>query len=321
MVSATSLSAQGSPMVTYGKYEFVPGDSVVFTDDLTLEKVGEFPSRWKLGRGNAEVAKLGDAPVIAFMAATNSIDPQLPAKVLPVDAFTVEFDVYFHQDGSNEAYMVNFGPAGELDIRTNQLRIGNFKGPIPGGEVKAGWHRVAVGVKGRAMKVYLDQSRVLNIPELPGAPASVQFRALGHSSAKGNPASIRDVRIAIGSTDLYERLVKEGKFVTRGIQFDVNKAEVRPTSMGVLNQVALLMREHPTLTLSVEGHTDSDGDAAANQTLSEQRATAVVDQLVAMGVPAQRLSARGLGESMPMSANSSAESRSNNRRVEFVKGP
>jgi outer membrane protein OmpA-like peptidoglycan-associated protein len=312
------VAAQTPAAVTYGKYEFVPGDSVIFADDLAREKVGEFPARWKLVRGSAELVRLGEAPAIGFGTGQNTIEPILAPKSFPAPTFTIEFDLYFHVDGSNEAYMVNLGTAGELDVRKNRVRIGAFQGSPPGGPVKAGWHRVAIAVKGRAMKVYLDADRILNIPELTGAPSAIQFRALGHSSARGNPAAIRDTRIAVGSFDPYEQLKAAGKFVSRGVTFDFGQATLRPEALGVLNQVIVLLNEHPEVKLRVEGHTDSDGDPAANQALSEQRAAAVIEYVTSRGIGPDRLSAAGWGESRPVSPNTSSESKANNRRVEFV---
>jgi outer membrane protein OmpA-like peptidoglycan-associated protein len=79
------------------------------------------------------------------------------------------------------------------------------------------------------------------------------------------------------------------------------------------------MKDHPEIKLSVEGHTDSDGDDASNQILSEKRAQAVVAELTKMGVAADRLTSKGWGESKPVGSNDSAESKAANRRVEFVK--
>jgi outer membrane protein OmpA-like peptidoglycan-associated protein len=89
--------------------------------------------------------------------------------------------------------------------------------------------------------------------------------------------------------------------------------------MGIINEIADLMKEHPEVNFSVEGHTDSDGETDANQKLSEARAQAVKDMLVSMGIDTGRLTTKGYGESSPIAANTTAEGKANNRRVEFVK--
>jgi outer membrane protein OmpA-like peptidoglycan-associated protein len=89
--------------------------------------------------------------------------------------------------------------------------------------------------------------------------------------------------------------------------------------MGVINAIYDLLKDHPEIKLSVEGHTDSDGDEALNQSLSEKRAQAVVDHLVNMGIDSSRLTSKGWGESNPAGPNSTSEGKAANRRVEFVK--
>jgi outer membrane protein OmpA-like peptidoglycan-associated protein len=89
--------------------------------------------------------------------------------------------------------------------------------------------------------------------------------------------------------------------------------------MGVINEIVKLMKDHPEINFSVEGHTDSDGEAAFNQNLSERRADAVVAEMVMLGIDKLRLTSKGFGESVPIDTNNTPEGKANNRRVEFVK--
>ena len=89
--------------------------------------------------------------------------------------------------------------------------------------------------------------------------------------------------------------------------------------MGTINYVYTMMKDNPELNFSVEGHTDSDGDNSLNQSLSDQRAKAVMNQLISMGIAENRLKYKGWGETKPMSDNNTPEGKANNRRVEFVK--
>ena len=79
------------------------------------------------------------------------------------------------------------------------------------------------------------------------------------------------------------------------------------------------MQDHPELKFSIEGHTDSDGDDAGNLVLSEKRALTVKTTMVGLGIASDRLTVKGLGESMPIDTNATPEGKANNRRVEFVK--
>jgi len=141
----------------------------------------------------------------------------------------------------------------------------------------------------------------------------------GTAGVKGINRFIKNIRIAEGAVKLYDKLLQDGKIIANGIRFDVNKATLKPESMGVINTIFQLMQEHPELKFSVEGHTDSDGDDAFNQTLSEQRASAVINALTEIGIDAGRLTSKGWGENKPLDTNATPEAKANNRRVEFVK--
>jgi outer membrane protein OmpA-like peptidoglycan-associated protein len=106
------------------------------------------------------------------------------------------------------------------------------------------------------------------------------------------------------------------------VLFASNKYELLPAAQAKLNQVAdALLQNDPDSTFVVEGHTDSQGKAALNQTLSENRARAVRDDLVSHGVAADRITSQGYGSTRPVADNTSAEGRANNRRVEIVISP
>lgn len=112
-------------------------------------------------------------------------------------------------------------------------------------------------------------------------------------------------------------LKKDCHVALSGVLFDFNKATLKPESDAVLQRVLALLKD-PALKLEIQGHTDNVGDDKYNQTLSEQRAAAVVAWLTQHGVAADRLSARGYGKTMPVADNKSDEGRTRNRRVEIA---
>ncbi|MCE3606082.1 OmpA family protein [Massilia sp. P8910] len=103
------------------------------------------------------------------------------------------------------------------------------------------------------------------------------------------------------------------------INFDTDKAAIRPDGKPAVDEIAALMKKEAALRLSVEGHTDNVGNKARNVTLSRERAQAVVQALVSDGIDSARLSAAGHGAEKPLTDNSSDEARAKNRRVELVK--
>jgi outer membrane protein OmpA-like peptidoglycan-associated protein len=103
------------------------------------------------------------------------------------------------------------------------------------------------------------------------------------------------------------------------VQFDTGKATIKPVSFDLLDQVADVLKSHPELTkLEVQGHTDSRGSKAANQTLSQARAASVMKALLSRGVTADRLSAKGYGQDRPIAPNTTEAGRALNRRVQFA---
>jgi outer membrane protein OmpA-like peptidoglycan-associated protein len=102
----------------------------------------------------------------------------------------------------------------------------------------------------------------------------------------------------------------------RGVNFEFDRAEIRAASRPILDQAATRLKQCGGERLRVEGHTDSIGDEAYNQDLSERRARAVRDYLVSRGVDGSRITAAGFGESKPVATNDTPEGRFLNRRVE-----
>ena len=103
------------------------------------------------------------------------------------------------------------------------------------------------------------------------------------------------------------------------IQFDFNKATIKEVSFPLLAEVAQVIKDHPEIRkVSIEGHASSEGSDQYNLDLSDKRSKSVMEHLVTKGgVEAERLTARGFGETVPISTNDSEEGREKNRRVEF----
>jgi len=118
--------------------------------------------------------------------------------------------------------------------------------------------------------------------------------------------------------DIYLKKIDIGaSIVLRNIFFDFNKATLRPESKTELDGLIQLMKDNPTLKIEISGHTDNIGSAEYNKKLSEQRAKAVVDYLIAAGISSDRLTYVGYGFEKPIAPNTTEEGRQLNRRTEF----
>lgn len=114
-------------------------------------------------------------------------------------------------------------------------------------------------------------------------------------------------------------ITSSGQCSIYGILFDTGKATIQPSSKTCLDEVAKLLKKNAAWKMTIEGHTDNIGAKETNMKLSQQRAEAVRAWLVAHGIDGGRLLARGLGDSKPVSDNTSEDGRAKNRRVALVK--
>jgi len=322
--------------MTYAKSDFVAGDEIIFDDPMDNEQLGEFPSQWELIEGVAEVVSINGKKAILISEWGTKICPLMkdPLNFLG-DVFTVEYDLMFPEtegdytwlytkfmkvdnesDYDEMMYFEQAASANREDVHWYwETSRGDSQGEYNMGLSANEWNHIAFSFNKRAWKVYLNGTRVANVPNVLAPPGWLLFEL-----RNGNGDTyITNLRIAKGAVPLYDRMMSEGKFVTYGITFDVGKATIKPESMGEINRIVQLMNENPTLKFSVEGHTDSTGNAASNQTLSEQRSQAIVNKLVELGIAKDRLTAVGKGQNSPIADNNTDEGRAKNRRVEFVK--
>jgi outer membrane protein OmpA-like peptidoglycan-associated protein len=125
--------------------------------------------------------------------------------------------------------------------------------------------------------------------------------------------------IKVTAAELQGGLAQSGHVEVPGILFDFNKSDVKPESKPSLDEIARMLKANPSMKVWVVGHTDSVGTVEANQKLSEARALAVVNTLVAnYGIAAARLKGYGAGPLAPVATNKTEQGRAKNRRVELV---
>lgn len=180
---------------------------------------------------------------------------------------------------------------------------------------------VAMWRQKQRLRVYVDELKVFDLPRI--FPADVKLNAMRlHSqlSEDDDQMFVSNIRLAVGAPDTRSKLITEGKFVTTGITFDVNSATIRPESYAVLKDIAGALTENPAVKVKIIGHTDSDGEDAANLALSKKRAESVRENLAKeFGIDRSRLETDGKGETTPAAPNTTSEGKANNRRVEFLK--
>ena len=179
--------------------------------------------------------------------------------------------------------------------------------------------------------ISFEGAEIQNLPTSPATgefytklkPGSYSVRA----AAQGFKSDLKVVQIAGGKKTIAEfvlepltkaKLTEKKIEINETIHFETGKAIILPESFGLLDEVADILRSNPTLSILIEGHTDSIGSDTANLMLSQNRANSVMKYMTQHGVGADKLKATGYGKSRPIADNSTAEGRARNRRVEFT---
>ena len=350
-------AADENPQVATSS-DFKRGSVIMFQDDVTAEQVGEFPSKWDMFSGTTEVKTV--AGVKAINPTDNAqIQPLIKEQgaYLP-EEFTIEYDFYYwptdkvpgNDDyiGLNDMKLIlavtkdrsefpqTGGDGGDLTafvlthgVCSSSEHSYYFNGDKKGDftySFKKGWNHVALSFNKRALKVYFNDKRVVNLPRV-NQPTWMCFQV---PFDYHNLTFIRNVVIAKGAVALYDRNAQDvsavekaiqetGKFVTNNILFDTGKATLKQESMIEIMKVADYMKKNPSARFEVQGHTDNQGSDKINDPLSQQRAEAIVKALEGLGVDGFNLKAVGKGSHEPVADNSTEAGRAQNRRVVFIK--
>lgn len=331
--SQVTYPANSGLYASWGKYDFVPGDKVLFEDNFIGEDKGEFPAHWRAAKGTVEVAIYGSENALELVDNGTSISPLMAGENWLPETSAIEMDLFFASDNPKvtyEIYLVddagknkkamNGSFSEPLVIGANSVHFkkeGAASAELAAAGVKEQWRHLAIALNKGSLKVYLDQYRLLDIAQVKGKPTGLKIQVKNRTDAE---TMVKQVFITEGSgRNLDDQLMADGKIVTHGIKFVPNYANVLPASMGTLNAIVKLMQEQPDLKFSIESHTDSNGDDRFNMKLSQQRAEATKGALISLGIAPERLLARGWGETKPISSSATSETQLNNRRTEFIK--
>ena len=302
-------------------WDFIPGEKLLLYDDFTDMPKGAAPPHWKVRGGTVQLRTDGKLLVSEHIKLHPNI-VEWPRN------FTIEQHFILDKADTSRRLTWWFGDDdwqwmvrtecedGEMTCEIaleSSDDLGKVRTPFQYGQPNL----LAIWMQDERVRVYFNQKRLLDVNQVKVAPwklASLEIRP------DEGAVVLSQFRIAESSPDFSKTILSSGRFVTHGIQFDVNSDRLRPESAPVLKLVADALAANASLKLRIEGHTDTSGDAARNLDLSRRRAESVKSALVTrFGIAAGRLTTEGLGQTKPLSPNDTPQGRANNRRVEFVK--
>jgi len=342
--TASSTSAK-QKLESYTQYDFVPGDKILYFEDFSQDKTGDFPALWT-SNGSGEVKTVNIAPGKWFHMNGEDAVYCYSKNVNFPDNFIIEFDII--PDGEYQygtrLTLYEEDPDDPKEINDDlypgksgfQLQIGKdgwqTKGYTnnPEGEWIEGQsdrnpvnieqaNHVIIWIQKRRVRIYHQGAKALDVPT--NVYAHTKFnRFLFSGWDSYSWPMITNLSITTAAPDTRSKLITEGRLTTYGITFDINKSVIKPESYGTLNDIATVLKENPGVKIKIVGHTDSDGDNALNLDLSMRRAKAVKSELSEkFGIEESRMEAEGAGENRPVAPNDSPSNKAMNRRVEFIK--
>lgn len=331
------------------KYDFIPGEKVLFYDDFSQDLVNEYPLGW-LTNGASEIVKLDDFPGINWFYMKGEVSNCIENHIAFTENTTFECDfipynpsgegcneitIRFWEEGAEPAGVGDLVPGKGgymIKIKTDEIELGNWKDgtySVGGGtaattEIKNNINEkihLAVWQQKRRVRVYINQEKVIDLPQVVPAGLNInKIDVFNDAYYEEGKLFMSNFRVAVGAPDMRSKLLTDGKFSTTGIKFDSGKDVLKPESYSIIKEIAQVLKDNPAVNIKIVGHTDSDGDDNSNLSLSKKRADAVKKSLEKdFGIDAARMQTDGKGESQPVGDNKTAQGKAENRRVEFIK--
>ena len=346
--SSGSLEEVGSNTVSFKR-----GNRIIFNDNFEKDGIGDFPAKWNSNRGG-EVKKLkGFTSNFLKIPAGSVVNVQLN-KPLP-ENFTVECDIILPSDKPYRRAGIGFGDKPydihyliasngniNFDIHSDDSKnkqnpytlnysdkkIGNEKNTI---QYKAPLNKVikvAFEVNGKRIRMFVDDKKTVDLPTAfePDYRKALFFNSISNNSQITKESYFYISNIVIAETTSDERsgilkdLMEKGSFSTNAILFNSGSAVIKDGSEAIIKEIGEALQANPNVNILIVGHTDSDGNADNNLTLSQKRAASVKQTLVQKyGIITNRIKTNGKGASEPIANNGTSLGKSQNRRVEFIK--
>ena len=294
--TATTQPASAEAAVSfqaYSKFDFVPGEKIIAVEDFTQDAIGDFPAKWNTNASGEIVTLAGQPGRWLKLTRAGFFTPEFITE-LP-DNVTLEFDLAVPPTANPgialETVLVelpNLKQPADWQSAPNAFTFTAHPGPTGGtssmiprqdgtsaaanstdtaqlAATKGKPVHIAMWRQRQRVRVYMNEEKVWDVPRAVAASAKfnsiVFFFGGGCSNCE---YYLANVRVATGAPDTRNKIITEGKWVTHGILFDVNSDKIKAESYGTLKEIAGVLTETADLKVQIVGHTDADGEEAAN---------------------------------------------------------
>lgn len=342
----------------YSKFDFVPGEKVMYAEDFSKDVIGEMPLLWT-SKGRGEIMELENIPGKWLRGYEESQLISVNKNELG-ENYTVEFDLVYYFAPAKAAYVMpdirvkmlnnvvdmknrsrtsehegenSFSFSIHPKNEDSKARVETYGGAafrsdeldVP--EFSHNYNQVlhySIQVQKSRLRIWVNENKIFDLPQalnFQKKMARISF-SLGSSNYKDEEVGfyVSNIKFATGLPDTRHKLLAEGKFSTSGILFAVNSSDIQASSYGMIKEIATVLKENADVKIKIVGHTSSDGNAESNLTLSKQRAVSVKSILVKeFAIDELRLTTDGKGDAQPVTSNTTNEGKAQNRRVEFIK--
>ncbi|WP_407520236.1 OmpA family protein [Lacibacter sp. MH-610] len=316
----SEASSVNNGLQSFAKYDFIPGEQVIYSNDFAADAMGELPVGWNSNGTGAVVTINGLAGKWAQLNQNSAY--LTDNKDSLTENFTVEFDLVLrrtnpkapfpmlvfgvlasgtYEPAANELlkdYTYTFATelkvqpydnnASHMHLHTYNERKKYLTTDIKKfGVLEQYFNKVihvAMQVQKERLRIWFNETKLYDLPKAIVAGSIINqlyFDVKRYGGADAEVGyAIGNIKMAKGLPDTRHKLIEEGTFSTTGILFDVNTATIKPESSGVLKEIADVLQQHAQLRVKIIGHTDSDGSDASNLELSKKRAEAVMQALI-----------------------------------------
>lgn len=319
-LAAPAAAVEEPTLKSFSKYDFVPGEQVLYYDGFEGEALGELPTGWNTS-GTGEVATLDKYPGNWLRLHKQFTYLTRNQKAFG-ENYTVEFDMILQlksngwiypdfkfglfasgeEPNSGNNFLKEFSKNASViasihpgEYKSSRVKLDSYQGNKNyfNGDVKSYEAldklfgtpvHIAIQVQKERFRMWINEEKIFDIPKAiaPGNIMNQLVFQVSHTNYAESQYGIfvGNIKVATGKADTRHKLIEEGKFSTTGILFDFQSAVIKAESYAVVKEIAAVLKDNPSVKVKVIGHTSSDGDDNANMELSKKRAAAVKALLV-----------------------------------------